>query len=124
RRQSGELLLVYSGGREGHVCPFGRLEIMRSRDEGRTWGWPRVILDTEIDDRDAGLVETAKGTLLVSTFTSLYYVKYLTKAENGTIAEAAAWPGDRLQRWQAAHNRLSEAERQALLGVWMVRSTD
>ena len=29
RRQNGELLVVYSGGREGHICPFGRVEIMR-----------------------------------------------------------------------------------------------
>ena len=24
RRRNGQLLLVYSGGREAHVCPFGR----------------------------------------------------------------------------------------------------
>ena len=61
RRKNGELLLVYSGGREAHVCPFGRVEMMRSHNEGKTWGWPRVLLDTEIDDRDAGIMETAKG---------------------------------------------------------------
>ncbi|MFM9063541.1 MAG: hypothetical protein ACKOOI_10990 [Pirellula sp.] len=26
RRSNGELLLAFSGGREKHVCPFGRLE--------------------------------------------------------------------------------------------------
>jgi sialidase-1 len=38
RRRNGQLLLVYSGGREGHICPFGRVEMMRSDDEGQTWG--------------------------------------------------------------------------------------
>ena len=30
RRGNGELLVVCSGGRESHVCPFGRVELMRS----------------------------------------------------------------------------------------------
>jgi hypothetical protein len=124
RRKSGELLLAYSGGREGHICPFGRVELMRSHDEGKTWGWPRVVLDTEIDDRDSGVLETAKGTLLVTTFTSLYYETLLAAAEKIPAGKPGAWPADRLQRWQAAHNRVSEAQRKALSGVWMLRSTD
>ena len=67
RRTNGELLVVCSGGREAHVCPFGRVELIRSTDDGRTWSFPRVLLDGPIDDRDAGIVETAKGTLLVTT---------------------------------------------------------
>ena len=61
RRRNGELLLVCSGGRESHVCPFGRVELMRSRDGGRHWSFPRVLIDGPIDDRDAGVVETAEG---------------------------------------------------------------
>jgi sialidase-1 len=38
RRKCGQLLLVYSGGWESHVCPFGRVEMMRSDDHGRAWG--------------------------------------------------------------------------------------
>jgi len=124
RRKSGELMLVYSGGREGHVCPFGRVELMRSHDEGKTWGWPRVVLDTEIDDRDAGVLETARGTLLVTTFTSLYFETLLAAAEKIPAGKPGAWPADRLERWQAAHNRISEAQRKALFGVWMLRSID
>src|SRR6478672_6935993 len=73
RRRNGQLLLVCSGGREAHVCPFGRVELMTSDDEGKSWTWPRVLLDSAIDDRDSGVVETAKGSLLVTTFTSLAY---------------------------------------------------
>src|SRR6266513_1642838 len=58
RRKNGQLLLVCSGGREAHVCPFGRVELMTSDDEGKTWTWPRVLLDSAIDDRDAGVLET------------------------------------------------------------------
>lgn len=124
RRRNGDLVLVYSGGREAHVCPFGRVELMVSHDEGRTWGWPQVLLDSAIDDRDAGVLETAKGTLLVTTFTSLAYEPILANAEKKRAGEPGAWPPDRLARWRAAHNRLSAAQRQAELGQWMIRSTD
>jgi NADH dehydrogenase len=46
KRSNGELLLAFSGGREAHVCPFGRLEWMRSKDNGQSWDWPQVILDS------------------------------------------------------------------------------
>ena len=58
RSQQGDLLLAWSGGREDHVCPFGQVQFMRSSDGGETWCWPRVILDSGLDDRDAGILET------------------------------------------------------------------
>ena len=115
RRRDGRLWLAWSGGREAHVCPFGQVHAMSSADEGRTWTWPRVLLDSAIDDRDAGVVETAKGTLLVTTFTSLAYEVPLA---------AMADDDPRRVRWVAAHDRLDAAGRQADLGEWLVRSTD
>ena len=137
RRKGGQLVLVWSGGREQHVCPFGRVDMMRSDDEGVTWTWPRTILDGAIDDRDAGVVETAKGSLLVTTFTSLAYQPQLDKqialAGNQAAGNQAArnqaagqtlWPTERLRRWRSVHERISAAERSAELGQWMIRSTD
>ncbi len=116
RLRSGGLIVAYSGSRETHVCPFGRVEIIRSPDEGRTWSWPEVILDTPIDDRDAGVLETPTGTLLVTTFTSLAY--------EPVLARAKGWPTKRLERWRAVDRRTSESQRRGLLGTWMLRSTD
>ncbi|MBI4663874.1 MAG: exo-alpha-sialidase [Verrucomicrobia bacterium] len=124
RRRNGDLLLSYSGGREAHVCPFGRVELMVSRDEGHTWGWPQVLLDSAIDDRDSGVLETDRGTLLVTTFTSLAYESTLAAAEQKKQGDPGAWPMERLRKWQAAHRRLTDSQRQAELGQWMVRSTD
>jgi sialidase-1 len=112
----GNLLVAYSGGREAHVCPFGRVEAIRSSDGGQSWSWPEVILDTPIDDRDAGICTTKTGALLVTTFTSLAYQPVLDRA-NG-------WPEDRLERWKAVNRRTTANEREALLGTWMLRSTD
>jgi len=116
RRANGQLVVVCSGGRETHVCPFGRVEMITSNDDGKSWTWPRVLLDGAIDDRDAGVVETAQGSLLVTTFTSLAYERTLKGAKN--------WSKEKLARWRAAHTRANEQQRQKELGVWMIRSTD
>jgi sialidase-1 len=108
RRRNGELLVAYSGGREQHVCPYGRVELIRSRDDGRTWTWPEVVLDTAIDDRDAGIVETPSGALLVTTFTSLAYEPSLAK----------------FPKWKSVQDRTTPEQRRSLLDTWMLRSTD
>lgn len=124
RRKSGELFVAWSGGREGHICPFGRVDMMVSRDDGTTWQWPQTLIDGPSDDRDAGVMETARGSLLVSTFTSLAYEPGLNKAINKEPGASGAWQPDRLNRWQLAHNRLNAEQRQKELGEWMIRSTD
>jgi hypothetical protein len=112
RRKNGELIVAYSGGREAHVCPYGRVEILRSNGEGRAWSHPQVILDTPIDDRDAGVLETPKGSLLVTTFTSLAYEKNLAAAP------------EKYAHWQAVQRATTQQQRNGLLGQWMLRSTD
>ena len=115
RRANGELWVSWSGGRDGHICPLGQVRAMTSKDDGVTWTWPRVILDGPIDDRDSGVLETAKGTLLVTTFTSLAY------EERGLLAKQTP---ERQARWKAAQERLTAEERKAQLGEWVLRSTD
>ncbi|MEX2578189.1 MAG: sialidase family protein [Verrucomicrobiales bacterium] len=115
RLKNGDLIAVWSGRRQAHVCPFGSVEMMRSRDGGESWSYPRTVYDGPIDDRDAGILETAKGSLLVTSFTSLAYAD-------------RAKPGGKLESdpaWQAAHRRLPDDEaRQAELGTWIYRSED
>lgn len=119
RRASGQLVVTCSGGREGHVCPFGRVEMMTSDDEGSSWSYPRVLIDGAIDDRDSGVLETAKGTLLVTTFTSLAYEDSLAKANS-----EKKWPAEQLARWNGVNSRIPADARKKELGVWMIRSTD
>lgn len=123
RRRNGEILSVYSGGREEHVCPFGRTEFMRSNDEGRTWSFPRVILDSPLDNRDCGVLETDLGTLLVSTRTSSTYLSKLNRAEQ-LASKDQNWSKNKLERWRAAELQTSAAERELLLGSFLIRSTD
>lgn len=122
RRKNGQLLVVCSGGREAHVCPFGRVEMIRSDNGGKTWSWPRILMDGAIDDRDAGVLETAKGSILVTTFTSLAFESTLRGAEQKKTR--TGWSAEKLSRWIAARDRIPAEQRKEELGVWMIRSTD
>ena len=124
RRRNGELLVVCSGGRESHVCPFGRIELIRSYDDGATWSYARTILDGPIDDRDAGIVETAKGTLLVTTFTSLAFEASYRQALKTVGSENPTMSSGQFARWQAAWHRLPDGRHATHLGCWMLRSED
>lgn len=125
RRANGELLLAFSGGREKHICPFGRLEWMRSNDNAATWGWPQVLLDSPIDDRDAGVLETPQGSILVTHFTSLAYESILAKAEKTPVGQPGGFEDSKLiDEWRAARDRLTPEQRKSELGCFMIRSID
>ena len=129
RLANRELWVTWSGGRDGHVCPMGQVRAMTSKDDGATWTYPRVLLDSPVDDRDSGVLVTAKGTLLVTTFTSLDYEAHLAKSMMympvaGKGSSMKPMPPEVIARWQAAQNRLAAEERQAELGEWVLRSTD
>ena len=76
-----------------------------------------MVWDSPIDDRDAGLCETARGSLLLTTFTSLAYEKLLRTARD--LHTGASGP--LASRFSAAPAR---PKRRSLLGNWMLRSTD
>jgi len=119
RRKNGDLLVVFSGGREGHIDPFGRVDLIVSHDEGGTWSWPRTILDGDLDERDAGVIETRSGALLVTTFSSMTYASQLGAAKGQGLLDDVA-----KDRWMSAHSRLRADEAKSELGQWMIRSTD
>lgn len=123
RRRDGTLWVVWSGGREAHVCPFGQVCAMSSGDDGATWTRPRVLHDGPLDDRDAGILETPAGALLATSFTSLAYAPGLEK-------ELSASPDQRrmsavsLAEWKATRDFLTPHQRRAGLGEWAYRSQD
>lgn len=123
-RRDGSLLLVYSGGRDYHVCPFGRLDAMTSPDGGETWSWPRTIMDSLTDDRDSGLVQTRSGVQLVSFFTSVAYQQHLDAPERLLAKTFGAELDTTLARWRRAELGASQEERKADVGYWLMRSTD
>ncbi len=74
RLQNGDIVAVFYAG-YGHVSypnadypKGGRVCMVRSKDEGRTWTAPKVIFDDETDNRDAHISQLSDGTVLVSLF--------------------------------------------------------
>ena len=70
RMDDGTLVAACSGYRSFHVDAWGKTLLCVSSDEGATWSEPRIINDTPLDDRDAGVVSLGGDRLLVAWFTS------------------------------------------------------
>ena len=66
----GTTLYAASSARVHHVDPFGVVVFYESHDNGATWSEPKIIVDSPIDDRDAGVVYLGNGKILVSWFTN------------------------------------------------------
>ncbi|WP_286854140.1 MULTISPECIES: sialidase family protein [unclassified Proteiniphilum] len=110
KTEEGELIIVYSGDRDSHVCPWGKTQLIRSRDNGKTWSKPETINNTPLDDRDAGIIQTQKGTLLISWFTSLTYA-------------SPAWKWT-YQKYARVAEKIPDEIKKIWLGNWTRRSTD
>jgi hypothetical protein len=67
RLSNGHLVTVYYDSPE-HVSPLGRISLVRSTDEGRSWSRPQVAIDTPNDDRDPSIMQIRDGTLLLNFF--------------------------------------------------------
>lgn len=75
RLKNDDLLCVFYAG-YGHVSlpkeswpKGGRICMVRSRDEGRTWSAPRILFDGPADDRDPHIAQMRDGTVVCSFFT-------------------------------------------------------
>ena len=109
RTGDNRLMAVCSGNRKKHVCPYGRLWLYVSSDNGLSWQGPEQLSSGPLDDRDGGICQAADGSLLVHYFTStaaFFRPKRLSAAEQ-KIAETI-----NLQTLRKEH------------GFWMRRSTD
>lgn len=124
RRANGDLIVVYSGGREFHVCPYGRQEMITSRDNGQTWTLPRVLADSAIDDRDSGVLETSKGTLIATMFNSFAYQIHMNAPERLLNTTFGKETPAMLKRWHTMDDATTQAQKEAETGYWMTRSTD
>jgi len=60
----GAVVAVLRGG-AGHLGLAGRVEIVRSLDDGATWTPPTVVADSDRDDRNPAFGTSAAGTLVL-----------------------------------------------------------
>jgi hypothetical protein len=100
-------LIVAASERKHHVCPFGRIVVVRSGDADVGWSLPEEIGNSELDDRHPSLATMPDGTVVCSFLTVNSWM-------NGTVKE----------EWQARASRVTKEVAEASLGDWLVRSFD
>jgi sialidase-1 len=69
RMDDGTMIVASSGLRREHVCPWGKTVLHYSTDDGYTWSDSKIINNSPLDDRDAGIVNLGGQKLLVTWFT-------------------------------------------------------
>jgi sialidase-1 len=114
RTDGGKLVAIASGLRFAHVCPWGKTVLFTSDDEGATWSPPRILNDTPLDDRDAGIISLGGEKLLATWFSADRRPGY--KPEH-------APEGNRVQR-EAVLNALTEDAVTRWSGSWVRTSID
>jgi sialidase-1 len=115
KTKPGKLMLVFSGDRDSHICPYGKTQVITSDDNGKTWSAPETINNTPLDDRDAGIIQTKKGTLVVSWFTSLVFAgRHATGKEVQPV----------YSRYARIAEKIPAETKKQWLGNWTRRSED
>lgn len=115
----GNLYVVASGLRETHICPFGRTVLCVSRNGGRSWASPRVINDSPLDDRDAGIISLGGKRLLLTWFTSDIR-RYQGWLDNHTKDFSAK----QRELWDAGMDRITDDAQAKFEGSWLRLSDD
>jgi sialidase-1 len=101
RLADGRLMAVFYAGYDHVSLPTakwpkgGRIDLVLSSDEGRTWSKPRALFDGPDDDRDPSIVQLPSGKLLCNFFS--------LRGKPAEAGAAGAWDG---------------------LGTWIVDSID
>ena len=109
RTKDNRLIAVCSGNRKAHVCPYGRVWMYVSEDEGKTWKGPQALSSGPLDDRDAGICQASDGSLLIHYFTSTSFL-FRPPQLNNELQEIAEKINVDILRKEH--------------GFWMRRSTD
>jgi hypothetical protein len=72
RLKDGRIAVVLRGGAP-HLGIKGRLDIVFSDDQGRTWSKPTVVVDSELDDRNPAFGQASDGALVVGFWRTATY---------------------------------------------------
>lgn len=78
RLKNGDILVVFYAG-DGHVTypsekypRAGRICMVRSTDDGKTWSLPKTIFDDDADNRDPHITQMSDGTVVLTFFNTLF----------------------------------------------------
>jgi sialidase-1 len=104
RLKDGRIAAVLRGGAP-HLGVKGRLDVVFSSDEGRTWSPPVVVNDSPTDDRNPAFGQAADGTLVVGFWRTARYDekgKYVPNRRDLPTTTWATRSADGGKRWEEA----------------------
>jgi len=117
RAANGDLLVSFCISEE-HLGPNGKIVTVRSTDNGKTWGQPKILLDTPVDDRHAGLTLLRDGRIIAhSSSTHKTRKEYYDLKPNSYEKEV-------IERWSDYVERPEYATADSLEGSWDIVSSD
>ena len=107
RLPDGTLAMACSGFRLKHICPFGKAVICYSRDEGKTWTRPAPVIDTILDDRDAGIIPLGGNRVMVTSFNNSFAQQH---GWNQLRTGRHVWQDETWRTFAEAYVNLGEAD--------------
>jgi len=117
RAANGDLVISFCISEE-HLGPNGKIVTVRSTDNGKTWEEPKVLLDTPIDDRHAGLTLLRDGRIIAhSSSTHKTRQKYYDLEPN-------SYEEEMIELWSDYVERPEYATADTLEGTWEMVSSD
>lgn len=139
RLANGSLLVVARRGIE-HVDRHGKIQLIRSEDEGQTWSRPKTIANSRGDNRDPKISVASSGRVFVSFFTrkdedsrgSVEEAAYVMHSDDNGLTWSVPRKIETTQSgWAACHGAITEMPDGSLLAPvyqrgrsLVVRSTD
>lgn len=130
RLKDGRLAMVCSGFRLHHICPFGKVVICYSEDEGKSWTMPAPIVDTPLDDRDSGICVWGDKVIVTSFNVDRKYNRKWVDLNSPSLADGErSWARDNLGAEDRAFVReyidlVSDEDEDKYLGSFYVTSLD
>lgn len=104
RLKNGDIVAVFYAGYDHVSYPnksypkAGRICLVRSKDEGRSWTKPAIIFDDVNDSRDPHISQLSNGAIVVSFFSLVFDLKEVKKWK-GTGGVQLIWSYDNGQTW-------------------------
>lgn len=124
RLDDGSLVAASSGLRSQHICPWGKTVLHFSSDEGKTWSPSRIINDSPLDDRDAGIICLGGRRVLVSWFTSDTRRAVDPDPRRATEWYKENWGEEEWALWQPTLESWTEETVKKWVGSWIMLSED
>ncbi|MCU0644436.1 MAG: glycoside hydrolase [bacterium] len=117
RAANGDILVFFCLTEE-HLAPDGKIVLVRSKDNAKTWEKPELVFDSPVDDRDAGVTLLNDGRIITHFWSTHWtcenYLKYPPDAYEKAV----------IDRWCDYVNQPDYVDAKNWQGTWQLVSAD